>query len=273
MKTKQWQRRLISLLLLIAAPIFVLYLLQHFVAHRDDRFIPDYPRVTLSEQSDPETVFLQTGLGPAVAAQLLEQGNLQTVLDMQDAFFTPTEGVCTPLLGWFTREDRLPQPGPPLIDLQPGDILISLSTHTVGWRHGHAGLVMDDGTVLESAVLGADSVLANAERWRTYSNYAVLRPKQVSPEVQQAVAQFGRKTLLGMPYRLTCGLIGAKAPDPDTPGFGLHCSYLVWYAWNRFGYDLDSDGGRLVTASDLLFSERLEVVQVYGMDPRLFLTS
>lgn len=273
MKHKLRQNRLLALPLLVAGGILILFLLQRLWAHRADSFVPDYPRVTLTGQSDPETVFLQTGLGPSAAAQLLEQGDLQTILETQNAFFTPTKSVCTPLLGWFTREDRLVQPGPPLIDLQPGDILISLSTHTVGWRHGHAGLVMDDGTVLESAVLGADSVLANTERWRTYSNYAVLRPKQVSPEVQQAVARFGRESLLGMPYRLTCGLIGAKAPDPDTPGFGLHCSYLVWYAWNRFGYDLDSDGGRLVTASDLLFSNQLEVVQVYGMDPGLFLSA
>ena len=33
-----------------------------------------------------------------------------------------------------------------------------------------------------------------------------------------------------------------------------------------FGYDLDSDGGRLVTSADLLHSDLLEVVQVYGMD-------
>lgn len=270
MKHKLRQKRLLALLLLIAGVFLILYLLQRLWAHRTDPFVPDYPRVTLTEQSDPETIFLQTGLGPSTAAQLLAQGDLQTILEIQNAFFTPTESVCTPLLGWFTREDRLAQPGPPLIDLQPGDILISLSTHTIGWRHGHAGLVMENGTVLESAVLGADSVLADAECWRTYSNYAVLRPKRASPEVRQAVARFGRESLLGMPYRLTCGLIGAKAPDPDTPGFGLHCSYLVWYAWNRFGYDLDSDGGRLVTATDLLFSEQLELVQVCGMDPRAF---
>lgn len=32
----------------------------------------------------------------------------------------------------------------------------------------------------------------------------------------------------------------------------------------------NSDGGRLVTSADLLHSDLLEVVQVYGMNPELF---
>ena len=52
----------------------------------------------------------------------------------------------------------------------------------------------------------------------------------------------------------------------DEAWFGAHCSYLIWYAWNRFGYDLDSDGGRLVTCDDILNSPLVEIVQVYGLD-------
>lgn len=51
------------------------------------------------------------------------------------------------------------------------------------------------------------------------------------------------------------------------PLFGMQCAYLVWYAWNHFGYDLDSDGGHFVTSADLLHSDLLEVVQVYAMEP------
>ena len=42
----------------------------------------------------------------------------------------------------------------------------------------------------------------------------------------------------------------------------------IWCGWQEQGYDLDSDGGRLVTAKDLFDSELLELVQVYGMDPK-----
>ena len=173
---------------------------------------------------------------------------------------------CTPLLGWFTREDRMSEPGPALTDLRPGDILVTLSTHTAGWRHGHAGLVIDGGTVLECAVLGQDSRLVGVEHWSTYSCYAVLRVRGADVELGKAVAEYAAERLTGVPYRLTVGLWGEKAPDRDSAGFGMYCIYLPWYAWERFGYDLDGDGGRVVTASDLLASPLLEVVQAYGME-------
>lgn len=177
---------------------------------------------------------------------------------------------CVPLLGWFTREDRRTVPGPALTDLRPGDILVTLSTHTAGWRHGHAGLVIDGDTVLECAVLGQDSRLTNVEHWNTYSCYAVLRVRDAGEEQGRSVAEYAMEHLLGVPYRLTIGLWDEKAPGTDSTGFGLHCIYLPWYAWKQFRYDLDGDGGRVVTAADLLASPLLEVVQSHGMDPGLY---
>lgn len=273
MRVKRWQKRILIALAVLAALLLLFYLLQRFWAHRDGYFRPDYPRVTLSEDSDHETIFLQTGLSRAAVDKLLADGDFQAILDAQDAFFDPPEAACSPLLGWFTREDRLVDArGTPLINLQPGDIIITLSTHSFGWRHGHAGLVIDENTTLECVVLGTDSKLMKSSHWTTYSNYAVLRLKDITPELQQEIAEYGTTTLLGVPYHLTSGFIGPKAPDPDDWQFGLHCSYLVWYAWNHFGYDLDSDGGRLASSYDLLHSDLLEVVQVYGMDPREFLS-
>ena len=89
-------------------------------------------------------------------------------------------------------------------------------------------------------------------------------------EQRQEVADYACEELHGVPYHLSSGFIGPKAPDPDAEYFGLQCAYLAWYAWNHFGYDLDGDGGRLVSSDDLLQSELLEVVQMYGMDPEKF---
>ena len=72
--------------------------------------------------------------------------------------------------------------------------------------------------------------------------------------------------LKGVPYHLSAGFLGKKAPDVNASYFGLQCAYLVWYAWNAFGYDVDADGGRLVTASDILYSDCVEIVQCYGLD-------
>ena len=46
-----------------------------------------------------------------------------------------------------------------------------------------------------------------------------------------------------------------------------HCAHLVWYAYRSYGYDLDGDGGRIVTPKDLSKSSLLEPVQVVGVSP------
>ena len=253
--------------------VFTNYLLQTFWAHRMEDFIPDYSRISISEKTDYETLFLQTGLGKSAVDRLVSQGDFDTALRLQDALFEPAETSCTSLFGWFTREDRRKADERiTLVDLQPGDIILSFSTHSVGWRHGHAGLVLDENSVLESVSIGEVSEVVSAGHWTTYSNFVVLRVKGIDAVLGEEAASYARENLCDISYRLLSGWIGEKALETDEAWFGAHCSYLVWYAWNQFGYDLDSDGGRLVTCDDILNSDLLEIVQVYGMDPETFLS-
>lgn len=273
-KKKKWPKpiKIIIGILIVALSIpLIMYLLQRYGAHMEGQFVPDYPRVTLTEESDYETIFLQTGLGKEAVDKLLKKGDFEEILKAQEAFFNPPEMECTEFLGWFTRMDQIKERGPDLADLQPGDILITLSTHSLGWHHGHAALVIDENTLLESKVLGTDSMLSYNSGWEKYSNYAVLRVKDTTEEQREELVEFARNEMVGHPYTLLAGFIGKKAPDIDESYFGVHCSYLVWYVWNYFGYDLDSDGGRLPTSYDLLHSDKVEIVQVYGMDPRDFI--
>ena len=46
-------------------------------------------------------------------------------------------------------------------------------------------------------------------------------------------------------------------PAPNAP---------TWYG-TLIGYDLDSDGGFVVTPDDLYHSDLLELVQIYGIPP------
>jgi len=197
---------------------------------------------------------------------------LQRFWAHRQEYHSTEKTVCTPLLGWFTREDRMvAEEDFSFEQLRPGDILVTLSTHSMGWRHGHAALVLDEENTLESTVWGEDSCLGKTESWKRYSGFAVLRVMDVATGMGEQVAKYAAEELCGIPYHLSAGFIGEKAPDVEKPYFGVQCAYLVWYAWNSFGVDLDSDGGRLVTATDLLESDKLEVVQLYGMDPRKFL--
>lgn len=287
---KRRHSKLKILLILLAAALLLaaMLLAQTLAAHRPGcSFVPDYPQADLTAllareqwyEADYDLLLCQTGLGRPAADKLRAAGETgkAAILQAQTDFFAPAHVVCDPLLGWFTREDHLENDageqvyGPFLADLQPGDIILTLSTHSLGWRHGHAGLVVEtDGglAVLECVVLGTNSKVMQAGHWRCYSNYAVLRVKGLDAEQRRLTSDYAMEQLVDIPYHLTSGFIGPKAPSTDSFYFGLHCSYLVWYAWNAMGYDLDSDGGRLASTYDLLHSDLLEIVQIYGMDPR-----
>ncbi len=264
------------------------YLLQTSWAHRQAAFSPDYTMTDLAPilaqpsltDQDYATIFLQTGLNRQAVNQLLffGQGGIDQILATQAGFFSAAHIECVSLLpGRITGEDLiLDENGGragavPLALVEPGDIFLSFSTHTAGWRHGHAGLVVDSehGLTLEAVVLGSDSAILDMTHWRTYSNFMILRVKDATPEERAQVVQFALDHLDGIPYSLTSGIFGTKAPDP-AEALRSQCSYLPWYAWQSAGYDLDSDGGRIVTVADLAGSTLLEVIQVYGMDPRDF---
>jgi uncharacterized protein YycO len=177
---------------------------------------------------------------------------------------------CEPI-GAVTYEDRLllenAETGWELPPLEDGDILLTFSTHTLGWHHGHAGLVIDaeKEKVLEAAILGSDSQVLNIRHWRNYADVTVLRLKDTDMETRQKIADFADENLRHTPYKLTSGLFGEKAPEPSEE-IGVQCAYLIWYAYQHFGVDLDADGGRLVTVKDIEQSPKLKVVDHFEVD-------
>lgn len=172
--------------------------------------------------------------------------------------------VCAPL-SIVVREERLADGRKnPMPALEDGDILVTQCTHSFGWRHGHAALVVDAqaGQTLEAVTLGVPSGLGTVQSWQTYPSFAVLRLKSGDEALGRNVARYAAEHLQDIPYRLTSGFFGEKSPAPPR---GSQCAYLVWYAYAQFGYDLDGDGGRLVTVKDLLQSPLLETVAQVGI--------
>ena len=260
-------------------------LLQTVWSHRRPVFVPAPPRAEIHAilqkgtrtERDYHLLFQETGLSPTAIEELLDQGadGYAVILETQKGFHAAPEAQCVPLIGGrFTCQDLLrdeqgePVESVPIAALRPGDLLVSFSTHTMGWRHGHAGLVIDPakGTVLEAVQLGVNSYLAGVQHWQHYSNFMVLCVQDATRELGQRVARFARKHLEDIPYSLLAGLLGDKAQVVEE-GPGVHCAYLPWYAWNSEGVDLDANGGAIVTVGDLARSPELEVIQVYGMDP------
>lgn len=281
---KRRVRRLLIVLSSLLLFLLALFLfLQHVWPHRSKPFLPDYPRLELSgllsqdtlSDLDYQTLYDQTGLGPAAVDDLLSRGEagVAQILDTQERFFSPPGDASCRAMGFVTYEHRYRDenghalPGVPLAPLKEGDIIVSFSTHTLGWRHGHAGLVLDPeaGITLESVVLGSDSAQMNAQHWRTYSTLIVLRPKDVTDDQRHEVVEFAKAHLDGIPYSLLSGIFGAKFQPVEDP-HNAQCAYLPWYAWMSQGIDLDGDGGRIVTPMDLTLGN-VEIVQLCGIDP------
>lgn len=289
LKTIQKSRRLffragVSLLLLALLWLYF----QHVFPHRHQPFTPDYPQVGLSpilaqetlSEDDYKTLFAQTGLGPMAIDDLRckgQQGIEQILETQQDFFEPPGEGPCS-RLGITTREHRfLDEEGRllyavPLAPLREGDILVSFSTHTAGWSHGHAGIVVNSDPkrpiTMESVVLGSLSDRMDANHWRSYTTWMVLRPK-ADEETRHQAAEVAGEYLDGIPYSLVSGVFGDKFQPLDGP-HNAQCGYLPWYAWMAVGIDLDGDGGRIVAPEDLAMSDQVDIVQVYGIDPARF---
>lgn len=267
----------------VCALVLLNALLQLGVAHRNDPFRPDYPRLELRpvlesgalSAADYEDIFLQTGLSAQAVSDFLQRGDpgVELILAAQDALFNPPKAVCKTLIP-TTMEERLYDEngalttGAPLAPLRDGDILVSFSTHTAGWRHGHAGLVVDAarGITLEAPALGSNSSYYDAAHWNAYSSYMVLRVRDLTDDQRRQLLTFAIEHMNDIPYRLTTGLFGGKAIDPAGE-LAAHCAYLPWYAYMQIGLDLDGTGGRLVTVWDLQKSPLVEIIQVYGLNP------
>jgi hypothetical protein len=91
--------------------------------------------------------------------------------------------------------------------------------------------------------------------------FVILRPKA---DVGEAVANYTSEELIGIRYNILAGIFTEKAPENLR---STHCSHFIWYAYMQAGIDLDSNGGKIVTPHNLLYSEELSIVQIYGIDP------
>ena len=144
-------------------------------------------------------------------------------------------------------------------DIQDGDILVTDSTYCLCFRHGHAALVVDAGRglTLEAFGIGTESECSAISEWRSYPHVLVLRLR-APKEVRYTVAEYAKKNLVGIPYMLSPGMIDDK--DMNESYWGTQCAHLVWAAFAACGYDVDGDGGWLVTPEDFTTSELLQIV-------------
>lgn len=231
---------------------------------------------TSLNEYDYRELFLQTGLGKYPIDILLKNNKKEKIKEIQDNFFNKPLIICekNSIISKeesIIDEDKNYIPGTEIICLEDGDILITLCSHTFGWRNGHAAIVIDSKNrlTLESVVLGEDSKIQTISKWENYPSFAVYRLKGVSAEKRKEIAESAAKNLNKIPYSLMIGILNEKYEDVEIKK--THCSHLVWAAFYKFGYDIDGNGGTLITPKDITKSNILEIKQIYGINPLKFL--
>lgn len=249
--------------------------------------------VEKDKHSDAELQFLstQTGLHPQSIQDLLNQGRRQELLQIQQQYFAPVRVKALKTTPLTVSEAIVDEQGNicygmPLVDIQDGDILLTKNSRFLGWRNGHAALVVDarEGLLLEAIMPGTNSKISPISKWSTYPSFLVLRLKEEyrdTADLTEQIATYASKELTDVPYLLVAGIVERSLPKrmvvveaarqnaeqttmKEKALKGTQCAHLVWYAYKQFGLDLDSDGGVIVTPYDIQNSEYLDTIQTFG---------
>lgn len=284
------KRILVTAVVLLVASFCVVSFLEYRL-DQDLRWQPDEPKIDLATYLQQQLLFSsqtppvlsqqaygvllkQTGLGKPSVDFLLEKGQKAAVKileEYQELFYAKPEILCRKI-GPITSEERLINregkavAANRILHLEDGDVLITKATHSIGWRHGHAGLVVDaeQRITLEAAVWGELTAYQKVSKWESYPNLIQLRFRG-DPAVKEQAVSYAKQHINEIPYGLLTGMVQKTKIVEMVPK--TQCAHLVWYPYLTQGIDLDSDGGWLVTPNDLTNSGWFEIVQVYGADP------
>ena len=273
-KTKKRKRLLITLLAVLIFLVSVFGILQLGCVYTEkswEHWRPNYEQKDISgllnkpELTDTEYTFLyrQTGLSQSAIDEMrCSQEGKQRILKIQKALFTDYK-VTSDMFSIFTYMEEI-NGYTQLCALRDGDIIVTSTTRVSWWRYGHAAIVVDgeNERIAESIAPGVKSRLDDAATFNNLANFMVLRPK-VEQAKKTEIAQYVKENMLQVPYSLTTGILSKKYKEELT---NSQCAHFVWYAYKKFGIDLDSNGGGLVKPQDIALSDKVEVVQVYGFD-------
>lgn len=259
--------------LLVFATIFaVLCAGVQYQVRRWEYWRPDYEKIDITPlldklsrtEEDYETLYAQTGLTAIGMEDTLSQpSGKERVLDIQRHYFraiTVYGEYATPIM--YQERTRVRAT---LAHLQDGDVLVTPSTVVAWWRWGHCALVVDgeNGVLVESIGIGSDSRYNPIEVFTNLPAFMVLRPK-ADKETKAQVVSYAKENLVGLPYDFSVGILSKKCPSKIK---GTQCAHLAWYAYRRFGVDLDYSGGGLVTPRDIAKYANVEIVQIFGFNP------
>ncbi len=210
-----------------------------------------------------ELLYRQTGLTRlAIDDMRGTESGRNKIKEIQEIFFAD-HTVKSRLFAPFTYMDEI-EGRSVFCALKDGDIIVSATTRVSWWRYGHACIVVNGklNLIAESIGPGVKSEIAHATVCEKYADFLVLRPK-ADEDMKAQVVEYIKDEMLGLPYRFTVGILSKKYKDEIKT---TQCAHFVWYAYKKFGLDLDSNGGGLVKPQDIALSPHVELVQAFGFD-------
>lgn len=256
-----------TFLIIICALVFLF--IRHLLNEKNAYYYPSYEYEKVCFSDSDAKIFKYTGLSPKGAEDILKQGKTSAFKKLNSMYFEKPVIKKEYILYPVTAQETLTGSPVPLVPLYDGDVLITFNTHTLDWRHGHAAIVTDakNGVILEHMSVGNSTVLSTAQKWANYPGFAVLR--YPDEEKAKKAAQYAKEKLKDVPYSIFAGLIEKDKSKNDTVS-SSHCAHIVWQAYKAIGIDIDSNGGKIVTPKDIAKSNKLRLVQVFGLNPEEF---
>lgn len=266
------KRKIISVI-----SIVVLLLSLHIHSMQNYYYNPKYSKIDLTDilnkeilnDKDLDALSKQTGIAPKVINELFENGDKDILADMQDMYFESPDVKRSFVFFPVTAEERNKTQITNMPSIKKGDILVTFNTSTLGWRHGHSALVVDEvsGKIIEHLSVGNTSTISYIESFMTYPAFVVLR--YPDEEVANKAADYAVESLVDVDYNIFTGILKKDKSDMEKPD-SSHCSHIVWQAYKYAGVDIDENKGSIVLPKDISLSSELQVVQIYGINPQKY---
>ncbi len=269
---RRWLAVLLGVLLFVGSVLLFLQAGCWYTAASWEDWYPDYEKLNIRpileqdelSEADYEALYRQTGLTKLAIDDMRKNvGGIERVLDIQTAMFSDNQ-MESRRFAPFTYMDELVSTRAVVCDVRDGDIIVSATTRVSWWRYGHTAIVVDgaNGIIAECESPGSVSDTTTTLVYHNFANFMVLRPK-VEDNVKEQIVDYIMTEMMGIEYRLTVGLFSKKYPDELQYS---QCAHFVWYAYKKFGVDLDSNGGWLIKGQDIALSDKVELVQAFGFD-------
>ena len=216
---------------------------------------------------DYALLFNQTGLTKIGVDAMISAGRILDIVTLQQQYFNNQRYFYksfSPFMGYMINEEELIVNAP----LENGDILFSPSTFVSMIKMGHSSIVVNEelSTTAQAIGYGKPVSFIHASNIFIRPSFVIARVK-ASKQTRDEVASYVCNELYGKGYDILAGIFEKKAPNSIKK---THCSHLIWYAYNHFGIDIDATRGKIVTPLDLVLSTNVEIIQIFGLNPKQF---